>query len=56
MKNIFVSLVTFIAFATGISMTSVMAKDFHDASIEKTSYTTSTSAMAARGQRFYVGD
>ena len=36
-------------------MTPANAKDFSGASVEKASYATYTPAMAARGQRFYVG-
>ncbi len=36
-------------------MTPASAQDFSGASVEKANYATYTPAMAARGQRFYVG-
>ena len=37
-------------------MTPANAEDFSGATVEKTTYATYTPSMAARGQRFYVGD
>jgi hypothetical protein len=56
MKKSLISTLAFIALVAGFSTAPVMAGEFNGASFEKTSFATLTPSMAARGQRFYVGD
>jgi len=56
MKKSLIASIAFIALVSGLSTAPVMAGEFSGASFEKTSFATLTPAMAARGQRFYVGD
>jgi len=56
MKKSLIASLALIALAAGLSTASVMAGEFNGASFEKTSFATLTPSMAARGQRFYVGD
>lgn len=56
MKKSFITIIAFISLAAGLSTAPVMASEFNGASFEKTSFATLTPSMAARGQRFYVGD
>jgi len=54
-KSIIAS-IAFVALAAGLSTAPVMANELGGATIEKANYATYTPSMAARGQRFYVGD
>ena len=54
-KSLFAS-IAFIALATGFAAAPAMAREFNGASFENASFATLTPAMAARGQRLYVGD
>ncbi len=56
MKKSLIASLAFIALAGGLSTAPVMEGEFNDSSFEKASFATLTPAMAARGQRFYVGD
>jgi hypothetical protein len=56
MKKLLIASIAFIALAAGLSTAPVMADEFNGASFEKVSFATLTPSMAARGQRFYVGD
>jgi len=56
MKKSLIASLAFIAVVAGLSTAPVMAGEFNSASFEKASFATLTPAMAARGQRFYVGD
>jgi hypothetical protein len=56
MKKSLIASLAFIALVAGLSAAPVMAGEFSGASFEKASFATLTPAMAARGQRFYVGD
>ena len=56
MKKSLISTLAFIALVAGFSTAPVMAGEFNGASFEKISFATLTPSMAARGQRFYVGD
>jgi len=47
---------TFMALAAGLSTVPAVANEFGGATIEKANFATYTPSMAARGQRFYVGD
>ena len=55
MKKSLIASLAFIAQAGGLSTAPVMVGEFNDSSFEKASFATLTPAMAARGQRFYVG-
>jgi len=48
--------IAFIALAAGLSSAPAAANEFGGATIEKANFATYTPSMAARGQRFYVGD
>jgi hypothetical protein len=56
MTKSFIASIAFIALTAGLSTASVIAGEFNGASFEKASFATLTPSMAARGQRFYVGD
>ena len=59
MQKLLIASITFIALAFGFFGSTVMADEFVGADsvkIDKASFVTLTPAMAARSQRFYVGD
>jgi len=56
MKKLLVGSFTLISLVIGLSSAPAMAGEFNGASFEKASFATLTPSMAARGQRFYVGD
>jgi len=56
MTKSFIASIAFIALTAGLSTAPVIAGEFNGASFEKASFATLTPSMAARGQRFYVGD
>ena len=59
MKKSLIASIAFITLALGFCGSTVMADEFvgtDSVRIEKASFATLTPAMAARGQRFYVGD
>jgi hypothetical protein len=56
MKKLLVASFAFISLVVGLSSAPAMAGEFSGASFERASFATLTPSMAARGQRFYVGD
>jgi hypothetical protein len=56
MKKLLIASFAFISLFAGLATAPVMAGEFNGASFEKASFATLTPSMAARGQRFYVGD
>ena len=56
MKKLLVASFAIISLVVGLSSAPAMAGEFNGVSFEKASFATLTPSMAARGQRFYVGD
>jgi hypothetical protein len=56
MKKLLVGSFSLISLVIGLSSAPAMAGEFNGASFEKASFATLTPSMAARSQRFYVGD
>ncbi len=56
MKKLLIASFALISLFAGLATAPVMAREFNGASFEKASFATLTPSMAARGQRFYIGD